>query len=76
MVPGEGWSPIREKLNELSFIDMGLDQIKGQVADAASVERCREHGGDAVDGELPVDPHAKFASSFLKLPRIYPATRR
>ena len=66
MVPGKRRGPIRQKLNELSFVEIGLYEIKGKVTDPTPVERGHEHRGDAVDHKLPIDPYAILAAPLLE----------
>jgi hypothetical protein len=63
-------------LNEFSFVEIGLYEVKGKVTGPTSVKGGYEHGGNPVDNKLPIDPHAKFAAPLLKFPRINAATRR
>jgi len=75
MITGEGRRPVRQKQNEFSLIEIGLNKIERQVANAAPIERCSEHRGNTVDDKLALDMNTQLFPTFLKLPRIQSAER-
>ena len=70
VIAREGRAPVLEHPDQPPVGEVRLHLILGQVGQAEAGQRRVEHQGDAVEHELPLDPHPEFAPALLELPGI------
>jgi hypothetical protein len=76
MVAREGQAPVGEHADEPAIGEMGPHLSLRQICQTEPIQGSTQDQGDAVERELPFDPHPQLAPVLLKLPGVEAAMGR